>query len=175
MTEADADERRLHRLLKVAGVDGWSLLVLAAPSALLAACSAEWFVALASAGAALCGLLELHGRRRLAQGRDPAGLGWLCAAQLACLAVLLGYSLHLSHVASDTTRLRTLLPPALREQLVEAGLDAGGLDRMLVQLQRLVAGLLALVSLCYQGGLAWYYLRSGPAIRRALALPPPLG
>ena len=167
---AASPERRLQRVQHIALFDAVSLIVVAAPAAAIALCTREWFVATICIGVALCGALELAGRRRL-QRRAANGLGWLCAAQLCCLGFILFYAWHLAHQKLDQ-HILALLPSFTREQLAELFPDPASLEDFFLGIQRLTAAILALVSLLCQGGLAFYYLRTRPAAHAAFAVPP---
>jgi hypothetical protein len=163
-------ERRLQRVLQIARGDGWILLGLAVPGGVLACFFGDAAAALAGLGVALCGALELHGRARLRQ-RRIVGLSWLVTAQLSCLLVLLLYVVVLGQ-KTDAAHLSALLPAFTREQLELLVPDPAEVPRLLLLLQRLATGLLGLGTLLGQGGLAWYYHRSRPAVRAAFAQPP---
>jgi hypothetical protein len=163
-------ERRLQRVLHVALFDALSLIVVAAPAAVVALCTREWFVAIVCIGVALCGQLELVGRRRL-QRRSVSGLGWMCAAQLCCLLFILLYAGHLSRQL-QAGHILALLPSFTRDQLAELFPDPESLNGFFLGVQQLTAALLALVSIFYQGGMAFYYLRARPVARAVFAAPP---
>ena len=169
---ASPPERRLQRVQHIALFDALSLIVVAAPAAVIALCTREWLVAAVATGIALCGGLELAGRRRL-QERSASGLGWLCAAQLCCLGFILFYAWHLAHQPLDR-RLLAMLPSFTREQLAELFPDPESLEVLFLSIQRLTATLVALVAILYQGGLAFYYLRTRTAARAVFAPPPVL-
>ena len=169
---ATSPERRLQRVRLIALLDALSLLLVAAPAALVALITREWLVAAVCSGVALCGGLELAGRRRL-QRRSTGGLGWLCAAQLCCLGFILFYAWHLAHQPLDR-RLLAMLPSFTREQLAELFPDPESLDALFRSIQHLTATLVALVAIPYQGGLAFYYLRTRTAAQAVFSQPPPL-
>lgn len=167
---ASPPERRLQRVQHIALFDALSLLLVAVPAALVALVAREWLVAAVATGIALCGGLELAGRRRLQQ-RSASGPGWLCAAQLCCLGFILVYAWHLAHQPLDR-RLLAMLPSFTSEQLAELFPDPASLEDFFLGIQRLTAAILALFSLLCQGGLAFYYLRARPAAHAVFAVPP---
>lgn len=169
---APSPELRFQRLLRLAQFDALSLLVVATPATLAAAIGRDWPVAVIGAGVVGCGALEWSGQRQLQRGA-LAGLNWLCAAQLGCLALLLLYAWRLAHQAA-AAHLLALLPAFARAQLDELLLYPEAVDDLLLLAQRLTAGAIALTATLYQGGLALFYQRSRPAVRTALATPPPL-
>ncbi|MFT3828189.1 MAG: hypothetical protein QM691_00635 [Opitutaceae bacterium] len=163
----------LQRLLAVARFDAISLAVVAAPAALIALVLREWFAATVGAAVALCGWLEWSGQRHLARGR-PTGLVRLIAAQLLCLAAILLYAYRLAgQVRAD--HILQLLPSFTREQLFLLFPDADSAGAFLLLVQRLMVGAIVLVAVIYQGGMAFYYLRSRHVVRALLVAPPPLG
>jgi hypothetical protein len=156
----------------IALFDALSLLLVAAPAALVALVAREWIVAVLATGVALCGGLELSARHRL-QHRSASGIGWLCTAQLCCLGFVLFYAWHLAHQPLDR-RLLTMLPSFTREQLAELFPDPEALEGLFLGIQHLIAALVALVALLYQGILSFYYLRTLGAAHTVFAEPPQL-
>ncbi len=119
-------------------------------------------------GVALLSLggIELQGRRFLLAG-NLAATRWLVGSQLGLLFVILSYCLRsLAHpptlpaLPEEITSLLTLLPTY----------DGDAADTLLPML-RITYALLAFVSILYQGGMAFHYLRKVPP---ALQSPPPL-
>ena len=112
------------------------------------------------------GAVELHGRVLLQRG-NTRSTGWLVASQLGLLAVIFAYCLrNLQHPAS--------LPAGLLAELDNLpGFGAAdiNLETMLPALSKIVYSALMLVSVFYQGGMAFHYLRKVP---RALQEPPQL-
>jgi hypothetical protein len=165
-------DRRFQRVLHLAQYDALSLIVVAAPGALLALCTGDRLGAVVGAGISLCGAAEWQGRARLLR-RQIAGIAWLCSAQVLCLLLILLYAWNLARMA-EAEHLLSLLPDFTRDQLAELLPDPEAVPELLLTIQHAMAGALALAALLYQGGLAFYYLRSIPAARAAFAEPPEL-
>ncbi len=174
---ARSPELRFQRLLRLAQFDALSLLVVATPATLGAAISGDWTVAMIGAGVVGCGTLEWRGQRQLRLGA-AAGLGWMAAAQLVCLALLLLYAWRLAHL-DNAAHLLALLPAFARAQLDALLLYPEEIDHLFLLAQHLTAGAIAFTATLYQGGMAFHYLRSRALVRGVLAtppvLPPPLG
>lgn len=166
-------EVRFRRLLKIARVDGISLLALAGAAAVGAAIGGEWSTAGIGLGVVACGWLELHGRR-LAQRGANGSVAALCSAQLLCLVLILLYACLLTSRA-DADHILQLLPAFTRAQLAELFPDPGEVEQLLLGLQRLVAAAIAIAALLYQGGMAFYYLRARSVIKAVHEMPPVIG
>jgi hypothetical protein len=164
--------RRLQRVLGLARLDALSMIVVAAPAALIALGARDTIGFAVGSGVALCGAAEWHGRARLLR-RQISGIAWLCSAQLLCLLLILYYAWNLGQLAG-ADHILALLPSFTREQLADSFPDPESLTGLLLGIQRLMAGALALASLIYQGAMALYYLRSAPAARAVFAEPPVL-
>lgn len=164
--------QRLQRVLVLARIDALSLVLVAAPAALVALATGDRLGTVVGTGVTLCGMGEWHGRTRLLR-RQTSGIAWLCSAQLLCLLLILAYAWKLAELV-DPAHLLSLLPDFTRQQLAELFPDPNALAGLLLSLQRAMAGALGLVSLIYQGGMAFYYLRSAPAARAVFAEPPVL-
>jgi len=165
-------EKTLRRVLAIARGDGWSIVIVAGLSGLVSLVQGGWF----GAGAALlvvsAGASELHGRRRLLR-HDTGGLAWLIGAQVFLLAVIWVYAWYRWRYfdpAAIWSELPAFVRTELDRQMLAAGLEPA-LDRppLLRMTNVLVCAILAFVTLLYQGGLAFYYLRQRECIRQALA------
>ncbi len=167
---ARSPEQRLQRVLHLARIDALSLIAVAAPAALASLLFRDWFGGAVGTGVALCGVLEWSGRNRLAR-RSLAGLGWMCVAQLGCLAFLLLYAWSLAHQPPKLDLL-SHLPSFTRDQLDEIFPDPEALPVLLQSIQQATAAAIALAALLYQGGMAFYYLRARHVARLAFAEPP---
>ena len=163
---------RLQRVAQLALFDAVSLLIVAAPAALVALCTREWLTAIAATGVCICGGLELCGRKRL-QRRSAGGILWLCTAQLCCLGFILFYAYHLASRPPDRGIL-AMLPSFTREQLAELFPDPNALETLFRTAQRITAAAIAFVAILYQGGLVFYYLKSRDAARAVFNEPPML-
>ena len=169
---------RLQRVLTIARVDGWSIVIIAGLSGLVTLIQGNWLVTLAAGLVVLTGAGELHGRRLLQRGSD-SGLSWMIGAQLLLLLVIWIYA-WCRWRYFDPAALWAELPGFVRtevdRQLLTAGLDPALNRPFLLQLTNTLTCLvLSLVSVIYQGGMAIYYSAQRPHVRQALlASPPPL-
>lgn len=162
----------LHRVLAIARVDGWSIVIIAGLSGLVTLIQGHGLVTVTALLVVLAGAGELYGRRRLLR-RDSRGLGWMIGAQLVLLVLIWSYAWYRWRYFDPATlwaELPGLVRTALERELLAAGLDPE-LDRPLLLdlMNTLTCAVLALVSLAYQGGLAFYYLRQQKCVRLALS------
>jgi hypothetical protein len=160
------------RVLRIARMDGLSVLGVAGFFSLLAAGAGETRSAIVGVVVALAGAIELHGASLLQHG-DVRGMNWLVRSQIFLLMVLLAYcGWRLTWV--DLEPLRTAFHTTLRMPLMqqmwatnqEMGITE---DQFLVQSYTLVYLSLAIATLVYQGGMTLYYLRRRDPVTRALA------
>lgn len=164
--------RALQRVLAIARVDGWIIVLIAGLSALVSLIQGQAVLTVATWLVVLAGTGELHGRNRLLR-HDPRGLAWMIGAQLVLLAIIWGYAWYRWQYF-DPAVLWAELPgfaqAKLDHDLLAAGLDPE-LDRPLVLelMNTLTCTVLALVSLVFQGGLACYYAAQHGRVRQALA------
>lgn len=152
------------RVERLARLDGTSVLVLGGVFALLAAMAHE--VPLAAIGllAAGAGAIELHGVGLLRSG-EARGMNWLIASQPLLLLVLWGYcGLRLTQSAMPE------LPEGMSElAAVSAAQWNLTVEEYLRRLNAITVGVVAVVSLVYQGGMTLYYWRRREPVTRALA------
>ncbi|HWA88370.1 MAG TPA: hypothetical protein VG710_19235 [Opitutus sp.] len=163
-------EETLHRVLRVANIDGLSVLLIAGVLALAAAAAGDYAGAAIGLLVAAAGAIELHGAGLVRAG-ERRGMQWLVASQPYLLLVLLGYCLlWLTNVDQALLRLMKNLfhfvyGSNFRGMLAEAGYEEPRFYRMIY---RLVFLSLAFTTVIYQGGMTVYYLRRRGAVKAAL-------
>jgi hypothetical protein len=153
------DEALRQRVARVARWNGGSILVVAGLGALLSIVGADAAPALFAAIIAYAGWRELAaGRALTAPAGDATALRpVLVRCELAVLVAIVGYSLWRLATADVAAELAEL-PTAERELL--ASLTAGDmalLEQLFGLALKITYGTLMLVTLAYQGGLAWWY------------------
>ncbi len=160
-------DKALRRMLAIAHVDGWSIVIVAALGGLASLPQPSWLFTGTAILVVLTGFGELHGRRILQRG-DRRGLRWLIGAQLALLAVIWAYA-WCRWRFFDAAAMWVELP-AFAQAQIDRQLNAAGLipelDRLwLLQMTNaLVCIILAFLTLLYQGGMAAYYALKCPAV-----------
>jgi len=163
----------LHRVLRVANLDGLSVLLVAGLLALVSAASGDYLGTVLGLLVAAAGAIELHGAGLLGAG-DRRGVSWLLFSQPFLLAILLGVCAwqltHFDPVAM--AQLKSLLQASSgnvwKTQAAQAGFSE---TEYLTLLRRTVYWGVALVTLLYQGGMTLYYLRRRDALLAAVAEP----
>jgi hypothetical protein len=168
-----APDKVLRRVLGIATVEGWSVLVLGTLSALLSAVATGWFGAVVGCLVAGCGAMELHGAALLRAGR-PRGVSWLVRSQLTLLTVILLYAVisFITLTPAQVEFIQTQMPPddrnAMNQMRDLLGETPAAYNAQIVGFGHLVYAVVAAVTLLYQGGMALYYHRRGVVIRRAM-------
>ena len=163
-------EKALQRVLLVSAIDGWSVTVLAALGTLLTLVLGDYSALLAGLLILAAGVMELRGRRRLLQ-RDAGGMQQLVRAQLFLLAVILVYCA--SRFGSyDQEAMLANLTPDMKALLQESGVEVAEIIPLVRLVFLATYGLVAVLSLVFQGGLILYYRCKTPLVTEALAAPP---
>lgn len=156
-------EEVLHRVLRLARMDGFGVLWIATFIALRMAYLGDLtgaFIWLFVAGA---GAIELHGAILLQQG-EKRGMGWLVASQLLFIAAIFAYcGVQLAHY--DPALLQKQLTEEVKAMLVQARTSE---EDYLWLVYRTTFGLIAGATLIYKGGLAIYFYRRRNAIAPAM-------
>ena len=156
-------EAALHRVLRLARIDGLGVLWLATFFALTAAAVGDLPGAVAWLLVAGAGAIELHGVVLL-RGTEKRGLGWLIASQLLFMGAVFAYCVfRLTHY--DPTTLREALTQEMKATLTQANYDQ---EDFLLTVYRTTYGLMAGVALIYKGGLTVYFLRRQTAVTTAV-------
>jgi hypothetical protein len=156
----------LRRTVRLARLDGTTMLGIAGVFALASAAAKDVPGAIVGLLVAGAGAIELHGTTLL-RGGAARGVNWLVASQLYLMIVVLTYvGTRLAHV--DITPLRALLTDEQRTVVQQAGLTV---DVFLATVYRVAYEIVGAATVLYQGGMALHYLRRRAPIAAALAAP----
>jgi hypothetical protein len=163
-------QKALQRVIGLSRLNGWSVVIVAGLGTLIALALGDWLSIGLGLLVAGFGGLEVHGNRRLKR-RDPAGLKWLVRSQLLLLALILAYcSSRLGSFDGETALAN--LTPDMEAVLKESGLNRADLLPLVHQMFIALYVSVALASLVYQGGLAFYYRSKTRLVTEALTTPP---
>jgi len=176
-------QKALKRVLAIARFDSLSIMILAGLSLLLALVMVEPMGLTVSALAFFAGLTERRGCAALQRGDAGTGMKRLVQAQLFLLVVILVYCarclfsfdagfLQDQIIPELNQWMPALLGLTFQEFLQESGLTVDELVAMAQTTFMLFYGIVAAVSVLFQGGLALYYRRHTPLVAAALAEPP---
>jgi hypothetical protein len=153
----------LHRVLRIARMDGLGALWIATFFALTSAAIGDLTGAVAWLLLAGAGAIELHGAVLLREA-EARGINWLVASQLLFIAVVFAYcAQRLTHY--DPTALRQALNDEMKAKLAEANYDQ---EKFLLMVWRMTYGVMAAATLLYKGGLTVYFSRRRAAVVSAM-------
>lgn len=160
LNEANLAHRTLRRAARAAYSSAITTLFIGALSALCTAFSMGWQNVLVSAAILAVGCVEYVGAARLRRA-DPRAASLLMRNQLAFLAVIVLYSIIQLATFSTETLKKEAVSPEFRQQLHELPSMERSIDQEMdkwgsIMNFGLYAGLIV-VSILFQGGLAWYY------------------
>jgi hypothetical protein len=168
--ESTSQEKILRRVLFIAAMDGWSVVVLAILGSLASLLLGDLVGVCIGFLVLAAGIMELRGRRRL-QRRDASGMQLMVRAQLFLLSVILVYCV--SRLGSfDAETAMGNLTPEMDASLRELGLTRAQVLAYTRTMFYVVYSVVAIVSLLFQGGLALYYRHRVGPVGEALATPP---
>ena len=156
-------EETLHRVLRVANINGLSVLAVAGMITLAVASTGDYVGAAIGLSIAASGAIELHGAGLL-RGGDSRGMRWLIVSQPYLLAVVLIYC-GLRLMNYDPTVFDAAMTDDLRLALEQAGYEKERFFRMVYVGTYVI---LALATFIYQGLMTAYYARRREAVERAL-------
>ena len=156
-------EETLARVLRLARLDGISVLAVATLFALMAAVNGDFVGAVIGLLVAGAGAIEMHGGTLLQHG-EIRGVNWLVGSQLFLMLSILVYCL-LRLLHPDDTLIRDNITDEMKASLQNIGWS---IDKFLGFFNLLTYGVLALATLIYQGGMAVYYFRRRRALEQAL-------
>jgi hypothetical protein len=153
----------LRRTLRLARMDGISVLAIAGAFALISGAARDLGGAAVGLLVAAAGAAELHGVTLIRNGFG-SGVRWLIGSQLYLMIVIFAYvGYRLGHI--DIGPMRALLKDDQRAVIQQANLTE---DEFLIAVYRIAYDAVALATLLYQGGMALYYRRRRAPILAAL-------
>ena len=171
MEQAGTAQNTLGKVLRVASVDSLSVLVIAGCALALCLLAGYWMECLFCGGALGAGALEWRGRRRLASA-VAGGFRMLIISQLLLLAVIVVYAVWRLFTLDAGELLDLLRRYPLAGRFLADYPQPRLIKPVLEVSLNLTYGLLIVLSMLFQGGLAVYYALA----RRRLAgrlVPPP--
>lgn len=163
----------LSRVLRTARMNGTVTLAIAGTFALISASDHDYIGTTIGLAIAAAGAMELHGLTVL-HNREERGISWLIWSQFVLMTLVLGYAyFKITHPPIEELRasFNTLYSAEKMAELKKAEEQLGlSDDQLLKLLNSFTWGLIALVTLLYQGGMMIYYSRRRKAVNEALQL-----
>ena len=157
METADESAALTRKITRISSINAWSVMVIAGGFTLLSVLG--WSVAGIVVGAAVtgAGVIELHGQKALQT--DPArARQWMVGSQVWLTTGVLGYCIWRLVSLDPDDPFAVFGDAAQLFQLVELmGLSRAQLSSLFIQAYYITYGLIAGLTLLFQGGLALYY------------------
>jgi hypothetical protein len=156
----------LRRVLRIARFDGMSVLFVAGFFALVSGGAGDVGGAAVGLLVAAAGAIELHGASLL-KTSDKRGMSWLIGSQLYLLVVILAYVVfRISN--PDVDPVLKLMTTVVADQVRQSGQDVELFLSEVPTALRMMYLAVAALTIIYQGGMAFYYLRRRAAVAAAL-------
>jgi hypothetical protein len=153
----------LRRVLRVARIDGMSVLVVAGGFALVSAAFRDVPGAVIGLLIAAAGAIELHGVALL-RGGNPRGMGWLVSSQLYLMVTIFAY-VGYRLVRPDITWMLPYVTGEAAEPIQQAATEMNmTVNQFLLESLRKFYLMVAALTVIYQGGMIVYYLRRRSAV-----------
>lgn len=156
-------EETFARVVRVANLDGLSVMAIAGLLALAAASMRDFQNAAVGMLVAAAGAIELHGVALLRAG-VARGMKWVLASQPYLLAVLLSYC-ALQLASYDPEPIRAVMTNEMRATLEQAGHTE---EQFIRDVYTTVYVVLAIGTTLLQGGMTLYYWRRRDAVLAAI-------
>jgi hypothetical protein len=158
----------LRRVLRVARIDGLSVLIIAGFFALISASSKDVSGALVGLLVAAAGAIELHGVSLLRSHR-PSGMRWLVSSQLYLVATILIYVAFRLARPDVAWVLQFISVSPAADAFEQAAVEQGvTLKQLILDSFREMYVAVAVLTVVYQGGMTLYYLKRRQAVTIAL-------
>ncbi len=161
----------LHRVMRTARLNGWSIAIFAGLCALVSLASGDVVGGVIGLIVAAGGVVEIRGLGKLRQHDADGGMTLLIRSQWIVLGSIWAYTLG-QLAGFDPQTAMGQLTPDMKSILDQAGLSNEELMRLLRIIFYSMYATVLLVTLIYQGGLALYYSRRRATVREALTAPP---
>lgn len=156
-------EETFRRVIRLARLDGLTVLALGSFFALLSGGMGDFAGAIIGLLVAGAGAVELHGISLL-QHFERRGVNWLVGSQLFLIVAILAYcGMRLTHFTIPP--LPDEVMPLIDASAAQFDMTREGYLRFIYQLSYT---LVAIGTLAYQGGMAIYYHRRRGAVAKAL-------
>lgn len=161
----------LHRVMRIARLDGWSIAIVAGLCALVSLATGDLIGGIVGIIVSAGGVVEIRGLRRLTQHDADGGMTLLIRAQLIVLISIWLYALG-KLAGFDAESAMSGMTPDMKTMIDQVGLTTADITRLLrVTFYGMYVTVL-IVTLIYQGGLALYYRNRREAVREALNATP---
>jgi hypothetical protein len=154
------------RVLRVAKLDGTSVLAVAGAFAIGHAFMGDRGGALIGLAVAGAGAVELHGVGLLRRGA-AIGLRWLAGSQLYLLVAILSYVV-LRLVSYDPALINLMLTDSVRQRYLDAGLRPEDMDLVVQWSYYATFVIVGVLTLVYQGLMLRFYLRGWADVQTVL-------
>jgi len=161
----------LHRVMRIALLDGWSIAIFAGLCALVSLVFGDLVGGIIGLIVAAGGVVELRGVRRLQQHDADGGMTLLIRAQLIVLGSIWAYALGKLFSFDPQTAMGNMTPD-MKEMIDQVGLSTTDINHLVSLTFYATYATVLVVTLIYQGGLALYYSRRRATVREALTAPP---
>ncbi len=157
MTEPEDKAALEHGVLRISNINAWSVTLIASGFTLLSLLG--WSVAGIVVGSAVtgAGLMELHGQKALKTNPSQARQ-WMVGSQVWLMTGVLSYCIWRLIMLDPADPFAVLGDAGQLLQMVEImGIPPAHLEQLFVQSYRITYGLIAALTVLFQGGLALYY------------------
>ncbi len=171
MSEQIEINRRLSKVIKVSTIDYYSVLAVAGCAVPICALGGYWLEAIFALLACTAGLLERHGNKLLQTAQLTNGFKSLVSSQLLLLAVILVYAVWKLLTADAGEWLARISSYPIMQEFLKGYPYPELLQPALELSLKLTYSLLFVISLFFQGGLAWWYRHTGRLLKKAITPP----
>ena len=154
------------RVLRLSKINGWSVAIISGLGALVSLLFGDLFGCAIGALVLWGGITEIKGNHKLRR-KDIDGMRLLVWAQLMVLGVIWVYAAS-SLGSFDAEFALSNQTPEMQQILTDAGVDTAELTTLIRLIFYVFYGVVMVVTLIYQGGLALYYRRRTPFVQEAL-------
>lgn len=155
-------DETLHRVLRVANFDGFSVLAVAGTLALASASLGDIMGAAIGLSIAAAGAIELHGAGLLRAG-ERRGMNWLIASQPYLALVVVCYCV-LRIANFDPAVLQQVMPAEMKNSFPSVRSE----EQFARTFNQVGYGILGVGTLIYQGAMTVFYYRRRDVVTAAL-------
>ena len=147
-----------RRVMRISLINAWSVTLIAGSFTALSLLGLSLAGVIVGAAVTAAGPIELHGRKAL-QTNVTQARGWMVGSQVWLMSCVLGYCGWRLMMLDPADPFAVFGAEAgqLMQMVDIVGISSAELERLFIQAYRITYGLIAGLTVLFQGGLALYY------------------
>ena len=147
-----------RKIMRISAINAWSVTIIAGAFTLLSLVGLSIAGVVVGAAVTAAGFMEMHGQKSL-QSDPSQARQWMVGSQVWLMSCVLGYCGWRLLMLDPSNPFAVFGEEAgqLMQLIDIMGITSAELERLFIQAYRITYGLIAALTVLFQGGLALYY------------------